>query len=597
MIEVGHLTGDHLNVFAEKLVEARPYWTGNFEPTDDSARGLVREAREIIEYLTALDVSRLEPDAMQRYGDILAACRGLTMKYVGPVAHRFRTDRKSISTIMGPYGSAKTTTCFQKIINSAIWQPPGADGVRRARWACIRDTYGHLQTNVMQDWFMWFPKTEKNWSEQHLTHKLNFAIPRANGEVMWLYIEMLFRAMGDQSAEELAKGLSVTGVWLNEKDTLHRDVFKFLWPRCGRYRPPGTPIGGWSGLIGDMNAPDSDNWVYDFDVNKNFGLSADEIVKYQGQFGPDFGHSFHIQPGGMEPDAENLENLSPGYYERLQIGMTEQEKRRFIGNKFGAVRNGNPVYSQYLDTRHCIDDEIRPVAEVPVFIGLDGGGTPAALFGQKVNGQIRVLRECVVFETDAKKSLERMGPTEFGELCGAMWNSHFSGFELGGGWGDPSSWYGASDKHEDDLLWIESFVKGFNKVALGVTLKMKPAPVKGNRIGPRLESVRDVLKGTNDNQPQYVISGKGCPVLRQGYNSGYVTVRVEYSTGGGLWKDDPLKNDFSHVHDANQHLVLGLTKFEGWEDAVGRNSQRRVVPAPGVTYSKQVTSLRAGRRS
>ncbi len=340
--------------------------------------------------LTSVDVSLLEPEALGRFGDLLAASKGLTMMPVGPVSHRFRVDRSAISTIMGPYGSAKTTTCFQKIINHLLWQPPGPDGIKRGRACCVRDTYGHLVTNVMADWFMWFPKTDQNWSESTKTHKLNFDIPMANGKVERLYLEMLFRAVDTLSAEELFKGLSLSLLWLNEKDTLSFDVFKYGFPRLGRYRPPGTPIGGWSGMIGDMNAPEEDNWTYDFNVNKNYGLSPDEMREYQRLFGDQFDLKFWQQPGGMDPGAENLANLPPGYYERMRIGMSEMQQRRFIHNKFGAVRDGNPVYSQYNDTRHCIEAMTVDKA-LPVHIALDGGNTPAALFGQKKpSGQIRV---------------------------------------------------------------------------------------------------------------------------------------------------------------------------------------------------------------
>jgi hypothetical protein len=48
--------------------------------------------------------------------------------------------------------------------------------------------------------------------------------------------------------------------------------------------------------------------------------------------------------------------------------------------------------------------------------------------------------------------------------------------------------------------------------------------------------------------------------LRRGFNNGYVIQRVSFSDGSGRYKDAPLKNDFSHVHDALQYLVLGLNK-------------------------------------
>jgi hypothetical protein len=52
--------------------------------------------------------------------------RAVTFKPVGPVASAFINDRTFISSIMGPYGSAKTTSCFQKILNAAAWQVPQA---------------------------------------------------------------------------------------------------------------------------------------------------------------------------------------------------------------------------------------------------------------------------------------------------------------------------------------------------------------------------------------------------------------------------------------------------------------------------------------
>lgn len=573
LLAITPITAETLNVCADALVEARVLRDQRALSVEDARK--VQEADRIAKRLAQVQLADVSDDAVGRFGDLLAASKGLTMKFVGKVAHGFRVDQSAVSTIMGPYGSAKTTTCFQKIINSVIWQPPGPDGVRRARWCVVRDTYGHLQANVMADWFMWFPKSKANYTLSTNTHVLRFDIPLANGEVMKLHLEMLFRAVDNQSAEELFKGMQLTGLWLNEMDTLHKDVFKFGFPRVGRYRPPGTPQGGWSGVIGDMNAPAEDNWTYDFNVNKNIGLTEKQMGEFRQQFGDNFRVSFHVQPGGMDPGAENIANLPPGYYQRIQIGMSEADQRRFVHNKFGAVRDGNPVYSQYADERHCVQD-MRADPRLPVAIGLDGGNTPAALFGQKdALGQIRIVDECVVFEPGEEKTLQSLGAKEFGQHCGKYWNEHFAGFQLVPiNWADPSAWFGGSDANAEDKAWIDKFVAGFNETAIGVRLRMKPAPVKRNLLGPRLEAVRGVLKGVIDSRPAYVISSR-CKVLREGFNRGYVITRVQFSTGGGRWKDEPVKNDFSHVHDANQYLVLGLTKFDGWEDAQARSQQQQ----------------------
>lgn len=559
------ITVDALNHAAQAIIVGRSL---REQPTStvEEAR-LIQDADRIIQRLGEVDLDALEPDAIGRYGELLAASRGLTMKPVGPVAHAFRTDKSAVSTIMGPYGSAKTTTCFQKIINSVIWQPPGPDGVRRARWCVVRDTYGHLQSNVMADWFLWFPKTKENYNLSTNTHVVTFDIPLAAGKVMHLRLEMLFRAVDNQSAEELFKGMALTGLWLNEMDTLHQDVFKYGFPRVGRYRHPGTPVGGWSGAIGDLNAPSEDNWTYDFNVNRNIGLTEEQMAAYRLELGDNFRVTFHVQPGGLDAGAENIANLPKGYYERIQIGMSESDKRRFIHNKFGAVRDGNPVYSQYADERHCVQD-MPADPSLMIHMAVDGGNTPAAVFVQKtLLGQIRAIDEVVVYEPGKEKVLASLGAKEFGQQVGRYWNEHYAAFRLAPvNWADPSAWYGGSDANAEDRAWIDKFVAGFNETAIGAKLKMKAAPIKGNRVGPRLEAVREVLKAANDNQPSFVISSK-CRVLREGFNRGYVIIRVQYSTGGGRWKDEPVKNDFSHVHDALQYLVLGLSKFDGWEDA------------------------------
>jgi hypothetical protein len=68
-----------------------------------------------------------------------------------------------------------------------------------------------------------------------------------------------------------------------------------------------------------------------------------------------------------------------------------------------------------------------------------------------------------------------------------------------------------------------------------------------------------LVQNAAGGEPGQLIS-LDCPILRRGFNNGYVIVRVSLSSGGGRWKDEPEKNDFSHVHDAKQYLDLGLTK-------------------------------------
>ena len=58
----------------------------------------------------------------------------------GPVIARFHQSRAYVRGIRGPVGSGKTTACCIELLRRAQEQEPGPDGIRRTRWAIIRNT-------------------------------------------------------------------------------------------------------------------------------------------------------------------------------------------------------------------------------------------------------------------------------------------------------------------------------------------------------------------------------------------------------------------------------------------------------------------------
>lgn len=497
---------------------------------------------------------------------------------VGPVSEAFIADESLICAIMGPYGSAKTTSCIRKIIQSPRFQNKGPDGVRRVRWCVVRDTYGQLETNVLNSWFTWFPKTKDNWNGREMVHRLSFDVALLDGnEPERWEIEVYFRAMGDQKAEDVLKGLELTGLWLNEVDTLDKGVLRFGLPRTGRY--PSAAHGGcqYRAVIADFNAPDIDNWTYELLVEQKLPISDDLAAELRKALGPRFNIGFHRQPGGRSKDPlpENIRNLPDGYYESLMLGLTANDIRRFVDNEFGAVRNGQPVYPEYNDDIHCVPD-LLPQRDLPMCLAVDGGSTPAAVFGQIDDlGRQRWTAECVVFQDDADKGLEQMGPEVFGRIVGEFWLEHYAHFTFGGAWADPAAFYG---EDRDDYGWIKLFWKAFQKTLKegainAAAWKIKPAPCNGNRLPERLEAVRRPLTKMIGGQPALMISDK-CRFLRRGFKNGYVILRSQLSNGSGRWADKPLKNDFSHVHDGGQYLALGLTKRGARADGDGRSRGR-----------------------
>jgi hypothetical protein len=69
------------------------------------------------------------------------------------------------------------------------------------------------------------------------------------------------------------------------------------------------------------------------------------------------------QPSGLSPHAENKSNQSPGYWQRLSIGKTDEWVRVYCKGEYGFVTEGKPVFPEYHDNVHCpgaTDDKRAP---------------------------------------------------------------------------------------------------------------------------------------------------------------------------------------------------------------------------------------------
>jgi hypothetical protein len=517
--------------------------------------------------------------ALSRLADsrILASCGSAggavnfaqLMKQTGPVGEAFLNDKRMITGIMGPVGSAKTTKCVGKMVKSAMWQNAGPDGVHRAKWAVVRDTYPQLKKTVLATWLRWFPKTLGEWNGE-APYEHTIAITVFTGSRKFLIeLTVIFAAIGEHKAEDVMRGWEVTGIWLNEGDLVSFDVFAYAITRVGRF--PSSSQGGcqWRGVMLDMNAPDIENWTYGVFVEKDLGLDKALEAVLAEALGELFGVGFHVQPGGMAVNdngkrtAENLENLPPGYYEQQIAALSKRPwlVRRMVHNEFGPVRNGQPVFTEYNDNLHCAKSRLEPVKDVPITIAADQGGTPAAVFGQRDHrGQIRILGEVVVFADSEEEDLEQLGAYAFGQLCGRYALDQFPESEINElARCDPAGTAGEKATKADPS-WRQNFQRGLRET-LGPRMRVKPAPTKGNRLDERLQAVRTpMLRLVEGGDPGFVICPERCRILRRGFKGKYVIARTHLAGGMGRFQDAPLKNDESHVQDANQYLCLTLSK-------------------------------------
>ena len=273
----------------------------------------------------------------------------------GPVAADFMADMAPISAIMGPVGSGKTTAALVKIVRHARLQKPSPrDGIRRYRHLVIRDTFVNIQRTILPSWFAIFPKDAGEFvGGPPAVHRLIFN----DGEGP-IHLQVDFMGLGDDAIENLLRGYEMTGFYANEADLLSYGTIDFLYSRTGRY--PSALDGGvsWRGGWMDFNAPEQDHWLYQLLVD---GIIPETVPEL-----PAAGFSFHVQPGGMDPKAENRRNLPADYYDRMLGTMPDWRARRLIHNQWGYSRDGKPVYPEFRDAVH-----VSPVALEPGCSGAD----------------------------------------------------------------------------------------------------------------------------------------------------------------------------------------------------------------------------------
>lgn len=482
----------------------------------------------------------------------------------GPVGAGFLKAKGPIDIIMGPAGSGKTVCSVMKgPLLAASYMPICKDGWVRVKLVCIRSTYRDFERTALQSWHEAFPE-QHPWTESYtggadrpVKHRLIYDALRGNDKIK-VDFQLETGAIGDANIENFIKGYEVSLGWGNECDMLHERVLPLLFQRTGRYPAVSqiadseleriskdarrsfelmglTPEPGEIILPrmvwGDMNPPDLDNYTL-----ANCWGNDDQP--------PRPGWVMHEQPDGLSPQAENRAGKPRSSYELEKATMSEADARRFVHGKPGYAVDGKPVYPEFNITLHRADQKLAPVRELPIGIGLDAGGSPAAGIGQFMpNGQFRMLREVC--------SEPGTGPSRFAGMILEILLSDFAGVPVSEAWADPSAFYGA-DKLAGELSFMETV-----SAALGIPIS--PAP--SNEPSLRQEAVRWYLSGLIDGVTPRLLVSPDCTRTVGGFAAHYKLTKN--ASEGATDRLVVVKNKYSHPHDAWQYLALGHRGRQG----------------------------------
>ncbi|HHT9136789.1 MAG TPA: LAGLIDADG family homing endonuclease [Candidatus Wunengus sp. YC60] len=247
------------------------------------------------------------------------------------------------------HNSGKSSACVFDIVRRANEQTPSPDGIRRSRWAVVRNSYGQLKDTTIKTFHDWFPP--RLFGEYRVTDH-SYLITKFPG----VHLEVLFRALDRPDQVSNLLSLELTGAWFNEVREIPSAIITAMDGRINRY--PSMRDGGpsWTGMIMDTNPPSDDSWLY-----KQF-----EVIR------PDNWKIFK-QPSGLSVHAENTKHLPKNYYINLAKGKDEMYKRIYIDGQYGYLVSGKPVFQSFRDNIHVAPHQLEPQKGLDVLVGFDFG--------------------------------------------------------------------------------------------------------------------------------------------------------------------------------------------------------------------------------
>lgn len=473
---------------------------------------------------------------------------------------RFHASPARVRCAIGPVGSGKTWMNWMEIYRkTAECMPPMADGVIRARWVVIRNTYDELKSTTVATAQNIFNREGLNALDMHMSPPLEgwLRLPSPSGHKM--EIQLLFRAMDTPKAIDHLLGLEISGIYANEAPQIAESAIDSAMSRLGRYPPKDDAnkiVFPSLGVIMDGNPLDQSNWIYrkmqerpdgwEFFVQPPALLRVVDPETNEVRYENNLGQDPAFRP------AENVNNHNEGFnYWRNMLGMSQDKIDRFILCKWVAKKAGKPVYPEWSPEFHIAKKPLEFAQGLPVIFGQDFGRTPCTVIGQVgLDGQIRILREI---------TSDNMGIADFvtQKLRPTLINE-FDFYRLKTfGFGDPA---GADPTQVDDITCIETM----NRLGISVI----PAPVtpfgqRGyhNSSVTRINNVSEVLNRRIGSAPAIIVD-PSCKVLIGGFNGDYHYRRMRLDGAAeedAKYTDEPDKgHPVSDVHDALQYLICGI---------------------------------------
>lgn len=490
----------------------------------------------------------------------------------------FHLSESKVRCLAGPIGGGKSVTCVMEILKWAILQQPDGAGIRKTRFAIIRNTVDQLKTTTMKTLMDWLPPGV--YGEHRIVDK-TYILRLALDDHTRVESELLFLSLDNPADTRKALSLELTGVWLNEAREIHPDVIEVMVTRTGRF-PKENRAAGYgctrSGMIMDTNMPSGDSWFgkrmqddksgWDVHIQPPAAISPEAYLQKYGEAAEDSDvyEDFDGRKWVINPDADNLRNLKEDYYPVAISGKSKDFVDVYVLSRYGRELGGAPVYENVwnrdfhvLDVSQSGGGDLKALVsnEYPVVIGLDFGRTPSAILLQgDPRGRITALCEVLSENCGIERFLKEY-------LKPVLMQPRFArcSFVVAP---DPAGYH----KQQIGEVSLVDIVK---QAGFKVSRPVSNDPEK------RIAAVEQVLMEQVDGKARFRVAPE-CSVLIKGFNDGY---RYRQKKNGEL-EASPDKNRYSHPHDALQYGVMVLVGgVTGWMLGASRERAVEVVDSGG----------------
>lgn len=436
-----------------------------------------------------------------------------------PTIEKFMQSDHFVRVVVGPLGSGKSMGMIMELLRRATEQAPDAKGVRPTRFVIIRNTLQQIRQTCLAD-IKDYLGPMMNFKVSDSTVYFDFPCPdgtRVQSE--WLMVPI-------ENAEDQKRLLSLqlTGAWISECREVNFDIVGPLLGRLGRFPAKSRVEPTWQGLIAETNP-----WAE--------GSAWHEKLIID----PDPNWALFRQPGGRDQNAENLEHLPPGYYERL-MRMGEKFSRVHVDGEFGEDVSGQVVFGAMFDRdRHIASSRLTPTPGRPLTLAFDFGRTPTCLITQHDHrGRLLVLKEFTSEDMGLRRFLEQT-------VMPGLRDERFAraqAFVVA----DPTG----SHKNQTDEI------SAFN-VLEEAGFSVYGAPT--NDIGARLRAVEALLLQARPGGPgeahtgAILIDPEECPLLIRAMGYEY---RYRRKNSGELEDKPEKKHPWSDLADCLQYAAMSI---------------------------------------